>query len=180
MSLVNQPIFRKGTLIRRVDSYFSAPSGNISQALSMGTSIPSCQFATSSTGGITINETGKYLVVFNGYAKVTMGGTGTGATYSQFRIDAGSTIIGMTETTGTSFVNTFLYSQFYDYSATSLAGQIPYYISTGGLGIDCNIMARAELVLNSGDLIRFYTARTASGSGGQYGIFGEFYIEQIS
>jgi hypothetical protein len=31
-----------------------------------------------------------------------------------------------------------------------------------------------------GDLIRFYTARTASGSGGQYGIFGEFYIEQIS
>ena len=180
MSLINQPIFRKGTLIRRVDSYFSAPSGNISQALSMGTSIPSCQFATSTTGGITINETAKYLVVFNGYAKVSMGGTGTGATYSQFRIDAGSTIIGMSETNTTTFTNTFLYSLYYDYNATALAGQIPYYISTGGLGIDCNIMARAELVLNSGDLIRFYTARTASGSGGSYGISGEFYIEQIS
>jgi hypothetical protein len=181
MSLINQPIHRKGTLIRRVDNYFETLTGNISQILPMGTSIPSCQFATSSTNSITITEAGKYLVIFNGYAKVSMGGIGTGATFSQFRIDAGSSIIGLTETSTTTFTNTFLNSLYYDYAATALAGQIPTFTSSGGFNIDCNIMARAEVTLNASDVIRFYITRTASnGYTSRFGIAGEFYIEQIS
>lgn len=188
MSLLNQPTFRAGTLVRKIDTAFSSTAASISQILPMGNNVTSCQFATSDTSIITINQTGKYRIYFISYSNIlfqSLNGGG-GSANSSFSITAGGTTFGLAQTIGTSFSSSFSSSLYVDFGSTSLAGSLPAYNGsgsvTGGFTANCYLSASAEVILNSTDQIRLDIVRgfIASGPAFNIALNGYIFIEQIS
>jgi len=179
MSLVNQPIVRKGTLVRRVDNYLTAGTGAFSGIVPMGTNNDSCSFATSTNDHIVVNESGKYRVAFSGYARLTISASGGICIFS---LTAGAINVGLfLAEIGSPAVVTFKSSLFYDYGASALGGTLPQLNSlTPSITANCNISASADIFMNSGDLIRFNIVKSAGGNSLVAGLAGEIYLEQIS
>jgi hypothetical protein len=179
MSLVNQPIVRKGTLVRRVDNYITAGTGAFSGIVPMGTNNDSCSFATSTNDHIVVNEAGKYRVSFSGYARLTIAAS---SGICIFSLTGGATNVGLfLAEIGSPAVVTFKSSLFYDYGASALAGALPIVNSSNpSITANCNITASADIFMNSGDLIRFNLVKSAGISSIVAGLAGEIYLEQIS
>lgn len=185
MSLLNQPTFRAGTLVRKIDTAFSSTAASISQILPMGNNVTSCQFATSDTSIITINQTGKYRIYFISYSNIFVQSQNSGAS-SQFRIEAGASIFGLAETVGSSFSSNFSASQYVDFGSSTLAGSLPAYNGsgsiTGGFTANCYLSASTEIILSANDQIRLYITKSFVASGTPYnvGLNGYICVEQIS
>jgi hypothetical protein len=181
MSLVNQPIVRKGLFVRMVDNFVSSGTGSFSAVFAMGTNTSSCSFATSTTNHISVSESGKYRVTFEGYGNINIRSSGQ----SIFSLTAGSQNVGIFYTEiNTPVLNTFTSSRFFDYNATALDGSLPVLLSStinAQINANCNISASADIFISSGELIRFNIVKTASTVGTvSVGLTGRIYLEQIS
>lgn len=185
MSVLNQPTFRSGTLIRKIDTTFTSSAASISQVLPMGNNVTSCQFATSDTSVITITQSGKYRIYFISYTNIAVQSQGGGVT-SQFRIEAGSSIFGVAETVGSTFSHNFSASQYVDFGSYTFSGFLPAYTGnasiTGGFAINCYLSANTEIILNTNDQIRLYITKSFPSSGISYNaaLNGYIFVEQIS
>lgn len=177
MSSINQPLVRKGVLVRRIDNALQL-NGNISQVFPMGPLATSCQFASSDANIISITESGKYRITFNGYCFVNT--NQTGSNFSQFRLETSSGFIGYIEASGGVLTNTFSVGRYLPTGSGSLQGTLPTLYSPGGLFVSCNIMATTETFLNASDYVRFYIARTGVNQTTAYALNGYIFVEQIS
>jgi len=189
MSLVNQPIFRKGVYVRSISNLVNyGGATSVSAAVSFGGVDITNDFASSSGGVVTISESGKYRITVSMFSKGTIDTTFN--SFWQFRLDAGSTILARIESqfvypsTGSSYgTSDFGIHSFYDFETNAIITGSPLNNVTGSYFTNWTgkLHIQRTVTLNASDVVRFYFNGSPLGSGTKSIAFdGNLIIEQIS
>jgi hypothetical protein len=188
MSLVNQPIFRKGAYDRSISNSLNLGAGpNISTVVPFGGVDITNEFASSSGGVITINEAGKYRITVSMLSRGTSGVSSGG--FWQFRLDAGSTILSKIEslfvfpTSNRYGITDFGVHSFYDFETDAIINGYPLTNVTGSSFSSWygKLHISRTVTLSASDVVRFYFNGTTLGNGFTTVAFdGNLIIEQIS
>jgi hypothetical protein len=178
MSLVNQPIFRKGTLVIPISNKFTSSSSNFSTTVSMGNFPIQSQFCTYDATQINFTESSKYRISFSFYSKGLIFLQSISASSGGFRLETSSTSIGNLTIAyvGGVIENTFGPTSYYDFASDSL---IASSVASNGL-FTAYFNGSKEVTLQSGDFLRFVFGGNSVSSGSRVGYIGYIYIEQIS
>lgn len=188
MSLINQPIFRKGAYVRPISNFVNFGSATtISSAVHFGGVDITNDFASSSGGIVTINETSKYRITVSMLSKGNI--ATTFSSFWQFRLDAGSTILSKIETyyvlpvSGSYGISDFGIYSFYDFETSAIYNSFPLNNVSGSYFTNWTgkFLVQKTVTLNAGEVIRFYFAGSNLGGGTKtIGFDGNLILEQIS
>lgn len=179
MSLVNQPIFRKGVYVKALSNKVTYSGATINAVIPMGAGIASSQFATYATDRITITETSKYKITYTFLSSGLVDFTFN--SYANFSLFAGSSIIGTLSGffTGGIETNDFGLSSYYTLSNDTLNAST-FFAGNPNMNWIGFFNKSVEVTLNSGDEIYFKLAATNVELNHRVGFDGYLIIEQIS
>lgn len=185
MSLINQPIVRKGLFIKPISNYVTTSGVNIiEQVLPLGLNTANQQsFASFDGSKIVINETAKYRITYNFFSRGTIGITF--GSYAQFGLRAGSQIIGLFSgfaNGNTIETNDFGLANFYRYPDTNITNSFfSITLAASSFSWSGYLNKTVELNLISGDSVRLYISGTNLNTGSHTaGFDGYFFVEQVS
>lgn len=182
MSLINQPIFRKGLYIKPVSNRFTWGSGSINTDLAMGASTSSGGFSSFDGTKIIINETSKYRITYNLLSSAQFS-LNPGA-YFNFNLSAGSSFVGVLSgfINGTVENDNFGRSSYYTIANDTLNTSI-FSISSGGGSASWNtyLNGSTQITLNATDVVKLNIQVTnMNAAGSRLGFNGFIFLEQIS
>jgi hypothetical protein len=179
MSLVNQPVFLDGTFSKRMDFYFNSNAGNVNQALPLGGMDISTRVASFSNDRITILKEGWYRVNLNTKFRMAIGDNDT--TFSQLRLDVGSSSPALFESQSSLTTVGFKSQLYWDFGATVLTGQLPTrgsFFAT--MFAQCILLYTGRHFLTVGQTVLFNLNATApNAEQRQVGMSGNLDLELI-